>query len=408
MSVLGLMDRCTRLPCPEATTEELAAVHTKAHIERIDGSAFYLDSDTPIELDEDLYESKGTARAARLAAGGVTSAAQRLARGEVANAFALVRPPGHHCSSTVPSGFCYYNNVAVAAHTVLREVEGVRRVMILDWDVHHGNGTESIFFGNPNVLYVSLHQHYYGKGHVLHKPKLPEGANVFRHRRPKPEKEDFEPEAVTNAEDRIEALEDTATSEDDDDDSSSSEASSNEDESRVFYPGTGVMERVGEGPGKGRTVNLPWPCLGFGDVEYLMVLNEVVVPMAREFAPDLVIISSGFDCITGDALGSIHVTPTGIFKMTQTVLQQITSRVVVAMEGGYNLRNVAMGAEMVMRALLEATQGSAAAGESSTALYHQTKQLIEKVKKTHAPYWKCFTTSAANGDGSSAASAAHV
>jgi acetoin utilization deacetylase AcuC-like enzyme len=554
LTALGLFDRCLRLPCPEATDEELSAVHDRAHIARVDSAAFFLDANIPVELGGDLYVSKGTARAARLAAGGVTSAALRVARGEVANAFALVRPPGHHCSSTIPSGFCFFNNVAVAAQAALDEVEGVRRVMILDWDVHHGNGTESIFFQNPNVLVVNIHQHFFGKGHVQHKPKLPEGAKALR-RPVAPQREPSEPKPAVTADDLMAALEDTtsesssastaatvstgrsnanpvreglvtveardmpppdapvsnnepqrvfdaivgateqgedllrprrqrrpvaaaadvdddaalaffgalgaetggrvgvagrlegdssratssadeetdssqrlswiadfsdedqsgqrpagSTSSSSDDGTSSSESSVSRDgyPHAAFYPGTGAMERVGEGPGEGRNVNVPWPCVGFGDAEYMLVLNRLIVPMAREFAPDLVIISSGFDCIAGDTLGSMHVTPTGIFQMTQTVLQHISSKVVVAMEGGYNLRNVALSAEMVLRALLEATQGPAAAAEGSTSLYHQTEQLIEEVKKTHAPYWRCFATSATNGEATGPASAAHA
>jgi hypothetical protein len=160
--------------------------------------------------------------------------------------------------------------------------------------------------------------------------------------------------------------------------------------STPFYPGTGVETRTGEGGGKGRNVNIPWPCTGFGDAEYLAVVNALVLPIAQEFAPDMVIISAGFDCIAGDVLGSMQVSPTGIFLMTRAMLRNVTPRVVVALEGGYTLRNVALCSEAAIRALLESSRGPAVAAEGSTMLYHQMERTIAAVKREQAPHWECM------------------
>ena len=163
---VGLVQRCHKILFGEASTADLRRCHSERHIAMVDNIDFY--SKLHIAFSNDLYACSNTARAARLAAGGAVEAAVRVARGELDNAFALIRPPGHHADSDTASGFCFFNNVAVAVRAA-QQVEGVERVMILDWDVHHGNGTESIFYDDPSVLFVSLHQHFFGRGHVFHK-----------------------------------------------------------------------------------------------------------------------------------------------------------------------------------------------------------------------------------------------
>ncbi len=136
------------------------------------------------------------------------------------NAFAIVRPPGHHAEPTEHMGFCFFNNVAVAAREVQRQGLA-KKVLILDWDVHHGNGTQRAFWDDPNVLYISIHRHDGGK----------------------------------------------------------------------FYPSSdfGALDMVGEGEGEGKSVNIPWPGPGFGDGDYIYAFQKIVMPIAYEFAPDLVI-----------------------------------------------------------------------------------------------------------------------
>eukprot|EP00494_Astrolonche_serrata_P002136 UN02142 len=141
-------------------------------------------------------------------------------------------------------GFCLHNNAAVAA--LAAQKAGAKKVLIVDWDVHHGNGTQEIFEGNKSVLYISLHRHEDGS----------------------------------------------------------------------FYPGTGAADEVGVLDGKGFSVNIPWSCGGVGDNDYIFAFQHVVLPIATEFAPDITIISAGFDAARGDPLGCCDVTPAGYSQMT--------------------------------------------------------------------------------------------
>ena len=178
--------------------------------------------------------------AAALSAGSVIEVVQRVARGELTNAVANVRPPGHHAERATAMGFCFFNNVAVAAKMAQRNPQ-IRKVLILDWDIHHGNATENQFLDDPNVLYISLHRYEGGQ----------------------------------------------------------------------FYPGTGAPTVVGEGRGAGRNINIGWPHGGVGDVEYLAAFWHVIMPIATSFAPDLVLVSAGFDSALGDPLGGCCVSPAG-------------------------------------------------------------------------------------------------
>jgi acetoin utilization deacetylase AcuC-like enzyme len=159
----GLMEKLTPLQPRPASGNELLLVHSEEHISRIrhqvEAGGSFLDMDTPI--------SSGSYQAALHAAGGVLSATQAVMNKEVASAFALVRPPGHHASREQARGFCLFNNVAIAARYVLTEC-GLNRIAIIDFDVHHGNGTQEIFYGEPRVLYLSTHQYpfYPGSGHI--------------------------------------------------------------------------------------------------------------------------------------------------------------------------------------------------------------------------------------------------
>ncbi|KAF6252538.1 hypothetical protein COO60DRAFT_516835 [Scenedesmus sp. NREL 46B-D3] len=162
----GLLGKCTRLTPKLATDEELLKCHSKAHIDRVDG--LYSNAITTegrraeqvgdaFIISEDIYCNRHTSMAARSAAGCCVQAVHAVMAGQVRTAFAIVRPPGHHAESQELMGFCFFNNVAVAAHAAL-EQPGMERVLILDWDIHHGNGTQQIFQEDPRVLVVSLHR----------------------------------------------------------------------------------------------------------------------------------------------------------------------------------------------------------------------------------------------------------
>ncbi len=150
----GVLAHVTALPATFATPVELALAHSEAHVERVLAAAALPD---PVELGVDAWTGPGTRDAILLAAGGLLGATEAVLQEEVDNAFALLRPPGHHCEREAPMGFCLFNNTAVAARWAQAE-GGVERVAILDWDVHHGNGTEEIFLEDPSVLTISLHQ----------------------------------------------------------------------------------------------------------------------------------------------------------------------------------------------------------------------------------------------------------
>ena len=301
----GLIDRCDRIPAREATSDELLAIHTPAHIARIDATA----SRTFAQLDADTYTSRDSARAARLAAGGLVELVDLVVRGELANGFAFLRPPGHHAEADRAMGFCLYNNVAVAAAAARRS--GIRRIAIVDWDLHHGNGTQHSFDEDPDVLYFSTHQY-------------------------------------------------------------------------PFYPGTGSIREVGRGAARGRTVNVPWPP-GMGDAEYLAAFDHVLMPIARSFDPDLVIVSCGFDAAAGDLLGGMKVSAEGYAAMTARLRDLANGKVVLALEGGYNLDAIAAAASACVTTLLgDLTPASPSAFGAPSSV---AEAVLREVLDTQRPFW---------------------
>ncbi|HSE64345.1 MAG TPA: histone deacetylase [Thermoanaerobaculia bacterium] len=154
----GLADRCARVPAREATRGELTAVHTPALVDLVDATS----RRDFTQLDMDTYTSRDSARVARLAVGGLVDLVLQVVSGSLTNGFALLRPPGHHAEVNRAMGFCLFNNVAVAAEAARRS--GIRRVAIVDWDLHHGNGTQHTFEEDPDVLYFSTHQHPFYPG----------------------------------------------------------------------------------------------------------------------------------------------------------------------------------------------------------------------------------------------------
>ena len=300
----GLLARCERVPAREASDAELAAIHTRGLIEAVRATSLR----DWTQLDPDTYACRDSAQAAWLAAGGLAELTVRVARGELANGIALLRPPGHHAEADLAMGFCLFNNVAVAARAA--QAAGALRVLIADWDVHHGNGTQHSFWDDPTVLYFSTHQF-------------------------------------------------------------------------PFYPGTGAVDELGGSHGRGRTVNVPWPP-GMGDAEYLAAFDRVLLRIAKSFGPDLVLVSAGFDAADGDLLGGMRVTPDGFAAMTARLRSLAGGRVVLALEGGYNLAAISACAASCLGVLL----GEDGFREPrSPAILPAAERVLGEVLQAQVPYW---------------------
>jgi acetoin utilization deacetylase AcuC-like enzyme len=247
-----------RLEAPAATPEQLRRVHSEDHIEAIREISLRGGG----MIDADTVTSSGSFEAALHAAGGAALAAERLLAGDDTFAFCGLRPPGHHAERSQAMGFCLFNNVAVAVAQAL--AGGAERVLVLDWDVHHGNGTEAIFARTDQVVFASIHQ-------------------------------------------------------------------------SPLYPGTGSADYVGEAVGEGYTVNLPVPP-GSGSVEFLALVQHLVVPIARAFEPDLIAISAGYDAHRDDPLAGCEVDTVAYADMAATMRQtgaDLGAPVLVCLEGGY-------------------------------------------------------------------------
>jgi acetoin utilization deacetylase AcuC-like enzyme len=259
-----------------ASDEEILRVHDRGLLAGLEAVA----ARAPLQLDADTFMGKQSLEVARLAAGGLVDLCRRVARGESRAGFAAVRPPGHHAERGRAMGFCLLNNVAIAARALQAE-DGLERVLIFDWDVHHGNGTQHSFEDDPSVLYASTHQFPY-------------------------------------------------------------------------YPGTGDFDEAGVGAGAGYTLNLPLPA-GCGDDEYVGAVQRVLVPVARAYRPQLILVSCGFDAHEDDPLASMRVSAQGFAALAAIVRaladELCGGRLVFALEGGYSLRGLREGSDAVLEAL---------------------------------------------------------
>lgn len=258
-----LLAAMTPVACTPVSEDDLERVHPQSHTATVDTSRGRF-------LDPDTFVSEESPEIARLAAGGVVEAARQVWRSELANAFCAVRPPGHHAMPERAMGFCLYNNIAIAAATLCHDTPGTK-ICILDWDVHHGNGTQAAFFENPDVLYASLHQY-------------------------------------------------------------------------PFYPGTGTAGETGRGRGKGFTANYPL-LSGTGDDQFLGAIERILDQHATPFAPDIVLVSAGFDAHRFDPLGGLNVSTEAFAEATRLVCAFARAacggRLVSVLEGGYDLNALA-------------------------------------------------------------------
>uniref|UniRef100_A0A673M0U8 Histone deacetylase n=1 Tax=Sinocyclocheilus rhinocerous TaxID=307959 RepID=A0A673M0U8_9TELE len=339
----GLRGQCECIRGRKATLEELQTVHSEAHVllygtnplrQKLDSSVTPMFVRLPcggIGVDSDtIWNEVHSSSAARLAVGSVVDLVFKVASGELRNGFAVVRPPGHHAEESTPMGFCYFNSVAIAVK-LLQQRLNISKILIVDWDVHHGNGTQQAFYSDPNVLYVSLHRYDDGN----------------------------------------------------------------------FFPGSGAHDEVGIGPGVGFNVNMAFtgglePPMG--DADYLAAFRTVVMPIANEFAPDVVLVSSGFDAVEG------HPPPLGGYKLTakckcfgyltKQLMGLAGGRLVLALEGGHDLTAICDASEACVSALL----GNELDPLSEDVLQQRPNpnaiHSMEKVLEVHSKYWRSLQRSA--------------
>ncbi len=278
LAATGLDSTLKHMPPRRATIEDLARVHRPDHIETVRqmsaAGGGRLGYDTPLSAES--YD------VALLSAGGMLAAVDAIVDGEAQHAFSCGRPPGHHATPTQAMGFCLFNNIAVAARYAQRE-KGLARILIVDWDVHHGNGTQDAFYDDGDVFFFSIHQ-------------------------------------------------------------------------SPLYPGTGASAERGIGAGEGSTLNVP-VVAGSVDADYIGIFEETLTPVAREFSPDLVMISAGFDAHEDDPLAGVHITTDGFARLTRlvrdTAEEQCDGRIVSTLEGGYSLRGLSASVVAHLQALTE-------------------------------------------------------
>ena len=308
-----LLQHCIRIPSRPATVDEKNLVHKPEVTAKVDKAAVLVDGkdDLIAFIDADTYVSKDSILAGELAIGSLVDATHAAVQGHVKHAFAIVRPPGHHAESDSSMGFCLWDNVAIAAQSAINKF-GLTKVVVVDWDIHHGNGIQEIFETRKDILYISLHRH-------------------------------------------------------------------------PFYPGTGSHRSIGKEEGQGHSINIPWPSSGFGDGDYMMAFQRIIIPVITEYQPQLILVASGFDAAKGDPLGGTKVTPPCYHWMTEQLVQ-FQVPVVIALEGGYNLASISASAEGVVRALLAQPHSE----KPDPEVRSETLDIMNDVQSVLADYWDCF------------------
>lgn len=278
----GIINDLIRVPSSPAPIDALLRVHTPHYIERLQALSVRGGG----RIDADTYVNADSYQAALLAAGGLLNMTDMVLQGRVDNGFALIRPPGHHALEQRGMGFCLLANAAIAARWA-QDHHGLDRVLIVDFDVHHGNGTQDIFYHDPSVLFFSTHQYPY-------------------------------------------------------------------------YPGTGDADEMGSEVSYGTTINVPFPTF-VGDEGYLTAFRRVLEPLAREFRPQLIILSAGFDAHWLDPLAGMNLTISGYMNLVQHVMELADElcggKLVCVLEGGYHLQVLAHCVLSTLRVLSGSSEG---------------------------------------------------
>ncbi len=303
----NLFSKLQSLPPAPATAEEIGMVHTKQYIEYVHGlcerRAPYLDPDT--------YLTPHSWDVALLSAGGALTAMRAVMDNKLKTCYSLGRPPGHHAEPNRGMGFCIFNNGAIAARIALEDYK-LSRILFLDWDVHHGNGTQKAFYHDPRVLFVSIHQ-------------------------------------------------------------------------SPAFPGTGHINEIGEGEGQGYNVNIPLPP-GCGDSHYAKTFEEIIIPLADKFQPELIMVSAGQDAYHEDPLAGMCISFEGFANMARQTKQiadkYANGKTVLFLEGGYQLQGLS---EAVITILAEFGGWKRPINNESAPnaapMYEDPDEIIQAVKK---------------------------
>ncbi|CAG5117385.1 unnamed protein product, partial [Candidula unifasciata] len=318
MAEWKLLQKCLTVASRLARKSELLWIHGEDYLNDLLRSQTKADDELksfPVEHRyTSIYLHQKSVHCALLSCGSLLNVVEAVLRGKSQSGVAIVRPPGHHAESKKAMGFCFFNNVAVAARFAQVHF-GLKRILIVDWDVHHGNATQHQFYTDPSVLYISLHRYDNGN----------------------------------------------------------------------FFPGSSDADFkcVGSGAGEGSNVNIPWSNARMGDAEYIAAFTQIIMPIAYEFAPELVLVSAGFDCAVGDPLGGYAVTPNCFGHMTHMLMGLANGKVVLSLEGGYNLNSLSYSMSTCMATLL----GYPCPMLGNLIPNERAVETIRDVIETHKQYW---------------------
>ncbi|XP_072025993.1 histone deacetylase 6-like isoform X2 [Amphiura filiformis] len=322
MKELNLIDRCVSIPIRSATDEEILSCHGPDYLQLLKDTQTMTLPQLKEHMEPDdeggVSFSNATYECACLALGGALELTERVVRGELRNGIAVIRPPGHHAQKCCGNGYCYFNNAAIAAQ-IARTKWNVQRVMIVDWDVHHGQGVQYMFEDDPSVLYFSTHRY---------------------------DRKNFWP-----------------------------------------YLTESNWDHIGKGEGCGFNINVPWNHRDHGNAEYLAAFQQVLLPIAYEFNPDLVLVSSGIDAGLSDPQGEMSIHPGFYAHLTHMLMGLANGKVVVLLEGGYSMKGLAEGISMCTKALLG---DPCPPYEDLGKPYDCAVETILEVIAHHKPYWQCL------------------
>jgi acetoin utilization deacetylase AcuC-like enzyme len=304
----GLESRFVAIPPRRVSRDILEMVHKRSYIDFIGQTQGQL----YVALDEETEATEDTFDTACLAAGSFCHAIDYVMEGKADNAFAITRPPGHHAEADGAAGFCIFNNAAIGARYAL-ETFKLSRILIVDWDVHHGNGTQHCFYDDDRVLFFSVHQ-------------------------------------------------------------------------SPFYPGTGFVHETGSGKAEGYNINCPLS-FGAGNGLYIRIFRKILVPVLRRFQPELILVSAGFDAHRDDHLGDMNLTASCYAALTRIILNEADKscrgRLVLTLEGGYNIYALADSVKAVLLELRDEThmpEKELEIMEGTEKLSEEEEQIIQKIK----------------------------